>query len=80
MCAEDPGFDKWLNEWLQQLPLGLLCLDFDEVGKKKYAFWLKQYPHLRPWPAPCCKSPGDAFAKSDVNMTDWVKSGLLGSK
>ena len=27
----------------------VLSLDFDEIGKKRYVFWMRLYPNLRPW-------------------------------
>ncbi|NGX50413.1 MAG: hypothetical protein K1060chlam2_00259 [Chlamydiae bacterium] len=46
-----------LHARLKRAPLFLLSLDHDEVGKKGYAFWMKLYPNLRPWPIPQGKSP-----------------------
>ncbi len=65
-----------LHAWLKQAPLILLALDFDDVGKKRYPFWMKQYPNLLPWPSPCSKSPGDASQTSSINLLDWVRAGL----
>lgn len=52
--------DCEIHEWLKHASMILLSLDFDEVGKKRYAFWMKLYPNLRPWPSPQAKSPGNA--------------------
>ena len=68
--------DVELHELSKRAPLILLSLDFDAPGKKRYSFWMRQYPHLRPWPAPYFKSPGDALEKSHINMRDWIKCGL----
>lgn len=68
--------DTATHEWLKQAPLILLSLDFDETGKKKYAFWMRLYSNLRPWPSPYTKSPGDAFEKSGINIVSWIKCGL----
>jgi len=68
--------DTQLHEWLKQASLILLSLDFDDPGKKRYSFWMKQYSNLRPWPAPYFKSPGDAIKKARVSLAQWIKSGL----
>lgn len=68
--------DVELHELLKRAPLILLSLDFDDPGKKRYSFWMRQYPNLRPWPAPYFKSPGDALEKSHINMKGWINCGL----
>lgn len=68
--------DIELHELLKQAPVILLSLDFDSSGKKHYSFWMKHYFNLRPWPIPYFKSPGDAFEKSQINITNWIKFGL----
>lgn len=68
--------DVELHGLLKRAPLILLSLDFDDPGKKRYSFWMQQYPNLRPWPAPYFKSPGDALEKSHINMRDWINCGL----
>ena len=54
----------------------LLSLDFDEAGKKKYSFWMKLYPNIRPWPSPQAKSLGDAIQFFELDVVGWVKVGL----
>ncbi|NGX50417.1 MAG: hypothetical protein K1060chlam2_00263 [Chlamydiae bacterium] len=49
----------------------------DDAGKKRYAFWMRLYPHLRAWPAPYFKSPGDTFQARKENILNWVKSALF---
>lgn len=68
--------DAELHTWLKQSPLILLSLDFDDVGKKHYAFWMKLCPNLRPWPAPFAKSPGDAIKMYSMDIRSWVKAGI----
>lgn len=68
--------DIELHELLKRAPLILLSLDFDDPGKKRYSFWMRQYPNLRPWPTPYFKSPGDALKKSHINMKGWINCGL----
>lgn len=68
--------DAETHKWLKQASLILLCLDFDDAGKRRYAFWMKQYPNLRPWPIPFAKSPGDAIQLFKINILDWIKTGL----
>lgn len=68
--------DIELHRLLKRAPLILLSLDFDDPGKKRYSFWMKQYFNLRAWPAPYGKSPGDYFKTLYNNMSDWLKAGL----
>lgn len=56
--------DVELHELLKRAPF--LSLDFDDPGKKRYSFWMPQYPNLRP--CSYFKSPGDALEKSHINM------------
>jgi len=65
-----------MHEWLQRASLILLSLDFDGAGKRRYSFWMSLYPHLRPWPAPSDKSPGDAFRKKKQELRLWIQRGL----
>ncbi len=67
--------DQELHRWIKRIPLILLSLDFDEIGKKKYSFWMKLYPNILPWPAPQAKSIGDAF-KNGVSIEKWIINGL----
>lgn len=60
---------------LRKADLLLFALDFDDAGKKAYAFWRSNYPNLRPWPVPREKSPGDAFL-AGVNLKEWILSGI----
>ncbi len=69
--------DEETHKWLQQAPLILLCLDFDDAGKKRCAFWMKQYLNLRPWPIPFAKSSGDVIKLFNINFVSWVKNGLF---
>ncbi|WP_068466739.1 CHC2 zinc finger domain-containing protein [Candidatus Protochlamydia phocaeensis] len=57
-------------------PLLLFCMDYDEAGKKAYAFWRNTYSNLRAWPAPEGKSPGDALACFKINLRHWVEEGI----
>ncbi len=65
----------FLHEWLLNRKLILFALDFDEAGKKEYAYWHKSYPNLAPWPIPEEKSPGDYFSKGG-SLKKWILSGL----
>ena len=68
--------DQDLHAFLKKSPLILLSLDFDDSGKKRYAFWMKLYPNLRPWPSPKGKSLGDAVQFFQVDILKWIKKGL----
>lgn len=61
---------------LQQAPLILLSLDFDEVGKKRNVFWMKLYSNLQPWPSPKSKSLGDAVQYFKIDIVQWIINGL----
>ncbi len=68
--------DTKMHKWLQRVSLILLSLDFDSAGKKRYSFWMGLYPNLRPWPAPCGKSLGDAFQDFSISILGWIKAGF----
>jgi DNA primase len=68
--------DHEIHSWLKQSPLILLSLDFDDPSKKKYIFWMKNYPNLKPWPSPKSKSIGDAVKIFQTDVLSWVESGL----
>lgn len=61
---------------LRKNPLLLFALDFDEAGKKEFLYWRESYPHLRAWPIPKTKSPGDAF-KEGISLQQWIYDGIL---
>ena len=64
-----------LRDWLSKKQLILFALDFDEAGKKEYAYWQKHYPNLEPWPIPEEKSPGDYFTMGG-SIKDWIIGGI----
>lgn len=74
-CIALGGVTKKPNEDLDRLlkktPLLLFCLDYDEPGKKAYAFWRSVYPNLKAWPVPETKSPGDAFING-IDLRKWL--------
>lgn len=67
--------DDKIHQLLQSKKLILFCLDFDDAGKKEYAYWKKHYQNLRLWPTPQEKSPGDYFLKGG-NIRDWITLGM----
>lgn len=67
--------DQSTHQHLQKASLILFALDFDEAGKKPFHFWKNIYPHLKAWPVPKEKSPGDAF-KAGVDLRQWILDGL----
>ena len=71
--------DAALQQWLQQKQVIIFALDFDEAGKKEYAYWYSTYPNLCAWPVPEGKSPADAW-KLGVNLSEWVSDGIKRSK
>jgi DNA primase len=64
--------DEEVHRILRAAPIILFSLDFDNAGKKEYAFWKQTYPQIKAWPAPMGKSPSEAF-KSGVDLSEWVK-------
>lgn len=72
-AKKKPDFDT--NQWLHKSPLLLYAFDFDDAGKEQFLFWRKTYPHLRAWPTPTEKSPGDAFKKG-ANIRQWSIDGI----
>lgn len=67
--------DIVVNQTLHQAPKILYALDFDEPGKKAYCFWKTTYKHIKPWPVPIGKSPGDAY-NLGINLRSWIVAGL----
>lgn len=72
-AKKKPDFET--NQRLHRSPLLLYALDFDDAGKEQFLFWRKTYPHLRAWPTPTEKSPGDAFKKG-ANIRQWIIDGI----
>lgn len=71
--SKKPDLDS--HRVLLSKPVILFALDFDEAGKKAFRFWRSTYPHLKAWPVPKEKSPGDAYQKG-VNLREWIASGI----
>ncbi len=67
--------DIVIDQLLRKSPVVLFSLDFDDSGKKAYRFWQSTYKHIKPWPVPKGKSPGDAYSLC-VDLRYWVESGL----
>lgn len=67
--------DLATHQRLMERPLLLYALDFDEAGKERFIFWRKTYAHLRAWPVPKAKSPGDAFVIG-VSIRQWIIDGI----
>ncbi len=61
---------------IRQATTVLYALDFDDSGKKAYSFWKSTYHHIKPWPVPKGKSPGDAFKDHGVNLREWILKGI----
>ncbi|MBU6384058.1 MAG: hypothetical protein KGQ49_00190 [Verrucomicrobia bacterium] len=67
--------DTQLHERLKQAPLILLSLDFDDPGKKRYSFWMRQYPQSSPLALPFRKKPRRRIDPGSYTQT-WIKKGL----
>lgn len=67
--------DTAIDQLLCAASTVLYALDFDEAGKQAYKFWRSTYQHIKPWPVPKGKSPGDAYALS-VDIKRWLDNGL----
>lgn len=76
-AGKKPDLDSHMI--LQKASVILFALDFDAAGNKAFHFWKDTYPHLRAWPIPFSKSPGDAL-KLGVNLRKWVSIGIEQSK
>ena len=68
--------DIFTSQLLDQTSLILWCLDNDEAGKKAALWWREMYPHLRFWPVPIGKSPGDALKDHGMNLREWLLRGV----
>lgn len=66
--------DLILHKLIVNSRFTLISLDHDVSGKNKYAFWLKNYPNLKPWPAAYAKSIGDAAQFNHLNIVEWIKA------
>lgn len=53
----------------------LVCLDYDEAGKKETAWWKEHFPRCDRWPVPRGKDPGEAYAMG-TDLDRWIKMGL----
>lgn len=68
--------DFQTDRLLRNSSLILWSLDNDEAGRKAALWWRVTYPHLIFWPAPAGKSPGDALKDHNVNLRDWLSTGI----
>lgn len=68
--------DFYTDQLLKKFTLILWCLDNDDAGKMSARWWREKYPHLRFWPVPIGKSPGDALKDHGLNLRDWVLKGV----
>lgn len=64
------------DQLLKKSKLILWSLDNDEAGKNAAFWWRQTYQHLKFWPAPVGKSPGDAFKEHRINLRDWIMKGI----
>ncbi len=67
--------DLITDQRLRKSSLLLYALDFDDAGKEQFSYWKKAYSHLRAWPIPKFKSPGDAF-KEGISLRKWIHNGI----
>jgi DNA primase len=67
--------DLTLKKWLKRKRLILFALDFDEAGKKEYAYWAASFSNLTPWPVPEQKSPGD-YHVNGGSIREWISIGI----
>lgn len=67
--------DIFSSLFLEEAPLILFAMDFDEAGKKAFQFWKTAFSHLYAWPVPRAKSPADAFT-AGVDLRKWVQLGI----
>jgi hypothetical protein len=61
--------DKFTQSLLSQCSLVLLATDYDSAGLNEIHWWKEHLPAAEYWPAPCGKSPGDAFEQgADLHL------------
>lgn len=72
-AGKKPDLDS--DRFLRNVKHLFFALDFDQAGKKAYKFWKSTYPHIKAWPIPKGKSPGDAY-KLGVNLRNWILGAL----
>jgi hypothetical protein len=68
--------DFYTDHLLRKFKLILWCLDNDEAGRKAALWWRETYPHLKFWPVPIGKSPGDALKDHGINLREWILRGI----
>ena len=67
--------DETATALLKQALCILNALDFDDAGKKAFAWWRETFTGVKRWPVPEGKDPGEAFEKG-VDLRAWMLSGL----
>ena len=67
--------DETATAMLKQALCILNALDFDDAGKKAFAWWRDTFTGVKRWPVPEGKDPGEAFEKG-VDLRAWILSGL----
>ena len=68
--------DLRCDRLLKETKLILWCLDNDEAGKNAAFWWRNAYRHLKFWPIPIGKSPGNAFVDHGINLREWILKGI----
>ena len=61
---------------LREAKLILWSLDNDDADRNAALWWRITYAHLRFWPAPVGKSPGDAFKDHAIDLRRWIELGI----
>ena len=67
--------DETATEILKQALCILNALDFDDAGRKAFAWWQETFTGVKRWPVPEGKDPGEAFEKG-IDLRAWILSGL----
>ncbi|WP_319525744.1 primase-helicase zinc-binding domain-containing protein [uncultured Desulfosarcina sp.] len=67
--------DETATEILKQALCILNALDFDDAGKKAFAWWRDTFTGVKRWPVPEGKDPGEAFEKG-IDLRAWLLVGL----
>jgi DNA primase len=68
--------DFCCDQLLRKSKLILWCLDNDEAGENAAFWWRKTYQHLKFWPSPFGKSPGDALKDYGIDLRQWILKGI----
>jgi hypothetical protein len=68
--------DLEAHRLLQKAPAIVVSLDVDKAGALAFRWWRQAYPHMKLWPPPIEKSPGDALL-AGIDLRRWIDGVLF---